>query len=106
MQAGVSTRLFEAPKGTEMIGWPHARYQVLVLLCHRALIRHLKSHKVNVAQSCPTLCDPLEFSRPEYWSGGSFPSPGDLPNRGIEPRSLTLQVDSLQAEPQEELRVI
>ena len=41
----------------------------------------------------------MEFSRPEYWSGYLFPSPGDLPNPGIEPRSLTLQVDSLPAEP-------
>ena len=40
----------------------------------------------------------MEFSRPEYWSG--FPSPGDLPNPGIEPRSPTLQLDSLPAEPQ------
>ena len=29
----------------------------------------------------------MEFSRPEYWSGYPFPSPGDLPNPGIEPRS-------------------
>ena len=35
------------------------------------------------------------FSRQEYWSGKSFPSPGDLPNPGIEPRSLELQADSL-----------
>ena len=42
----------------------------------------------------------MEFSRPEYWSGYPFPSPGDLPNPGIEPRSPTLQVDSLPAEPQ------
>ena len=42
----------------------------------------------------------MEFSRPEYWSGSPFPSPGDLPNPGIEPRSLTLQVDSLPTEPQ------
>ena len=41
----------------------------------------------------------MEFSKPEYWSG-YFPSPGDLPNPGIEPRSLELQVDSLPAEPQ------
>ena len=41
----------------------------------------------------------MEFSRPEYWSGQSFPSPGDLPNPGIEPRSPALQVDSLPAEP-------
>ena len=36
----------------------------------------------------------------EYWSGLPFPSPGDLPNPGIELRSPTLQVDSLPAEPQ------
>ena len=36
--------------------------------------------------------------------GRPFPSPGDLPNPGIEPRSPTLQVDSLPAEPQEKLR--
>ena len=42
----------------------------------------------------------LEFSGPECWSGYSFPSPGALPNPGIEPRSPALQVDSLPAEPQ------
>ena len=42
----------------------------------------------------------VEFSRPEYWSGQPFPSPGDLPKPGIKPRSPTLQVDSLPAEPQ------
>ena len=42
----------------------------------------------------------MGFSRPEYWSGQPFPSPGDLPNQRIEPRSPTLQVDSLPAEPQ------
>ena len=41
----------------------------------------------------------MEFSRPEYWSGYPFPSPGDLPNPGIEPRSPALQEDSLPAEP-------
>ena len=32
---------------------------------------------------------PLEFSRQEYWSGLPFPSPGDLPDPGIKPASLT-----------------
>ena len=41
----------------------------------------------------------LEFSRPEYWSGYPFLSPGDLPNSEIEPRSPTLQVDTFPAEP-------
>ena len=35
----------------------------------------------------------------EYWSGLPFPSPGDLPDPGIEPRSPTLQADALQSEP-------
>ena len=66
--------------------------------------------KVNVAQSCPTLCDPMdyvacqaplsiEFSKPEHWNGLPCPPPGDLPNPGIEPRSPTLQADSLPSEP-------
>ena len=43
------------------------------------------------------LC-PWGFSRPEYWSGQLFPSPGDLPNPGIELRSPTLKVDSFLSE--------
>ena len=42
---------------------------------------------------------PMGFSRQEYWSGLPFPSPGDLPNPGIEPRSPTLQADALTSEP-------
>ena len=41
----------------------------------------------------------MGFSRQEYWSGLPFPSPGDLPNPGIEPKSPTLQVDALTSEP-------
>ena len=37
----------------------------------------------------------MEFSRQEYWSGLPFPSPGDFPNPGIEPRSPALQTDAL-----------
>ena len=40
-----------------------------------------------------------EFSRQEYWSGLPFPSPGDLPNRGIKPGSPCLQADTLPSEP-------
>ena len=40
----------------------------------------------------------MEFSRQEYWSGLSFPSPGGLPNPGTEPRSPALQADSLPSE--------
>ena len=62
-----------------------------------------------VAKLCPTLvtswtvaCQaPLSmgFSKQEYWSVLPFPSPGDLPNPGIKPRSPVLQVDSLPTEP-------
>ena len=46
----------------------------------------------------------MGFSRQEYWNGLSFPSPGDLPNPGIEPGSPALQADALPSEPLEELR--
>ena len=60
-----------------------------------------------VAQSCPNLCDPVDyrlslsmgFSRQEYWSGLPCPPPGDLPNPGIKPRSPTLRADSSLTEP-------
>ena len=41
----------------------------------------------------------IEFSRQECWSGLPFPSPGDLPNPGIEPASPALQADSIPSEP-------
>ena len=57
-----------------------------------------------VAKSCPTLvtawtvaCQALltmRFSSQEYWTGLPFPSPGDLPDPGIEPWSPALQADS------------
>ena len=49
----------------------------------------------TVAHHAP-LC--LGSSRREYWSGLPFPSPGDLPNPGIKPRSPALQADSLPSE--------
>ena len=63
----------------------------------------------EVAQSCPTLCDPVDCSLPgssvhgilqiRIRSGLPFPSPGDLPDPGIEPRSPALQTDALPSEP-------
>ena len=62
-----------------------------------------------VTKSCLTLATPwtvacqvpptMGFSRQEYWSGLPFPTPGDLPNPRIEPRSPALQADSLLTEP-------
>ena len=54
----------------------------------------------NCINSTPWTIQSMEFSRPEYWSGWPFPSPGDLPNPGTEPRPPTLQEDSLPAVPQ------
>ena len=41
----------------------------------------------------------MGFSRQEYWNGLPFPSPGDLPDPGIEPRSPALESDALTSEP-------
>ena len=58
---------------------------------------------MKITQPCPTLCDPMGYrvhgilqARILEWVAFSFP--GDLPNLGTEPRSPTLQADSLPAE--------
>ena len=66
----------------------------------------VKESESEVAELCPTLCDPMdyivmEFSRPEYWSGYLIPSPVDLPNSGIEQVSPALQVILYQLSYQE-----
>ena len=58
-----------------------------------------------VTKLCPTLCDPTDcslsgssvhgISQARYWGRLPFPSPGDLPDPGIEPASPALQADSL-----------
>ena len=58
---------------------------------------------MKVAQSCLTLCDPMGYTvhailQARIWSGWPFPSPGDLPNLGIELRSPASQADFLPAE--------
>ena len=68
-------------------------------LSGEALQIAVKRRESEVAQSCPTLCDPwtvayqappsMGFSRQEYWSGLPCPPPGDLPDPGIKPASLT-----------------
>ena len=71
-------------------------------------IPHLVISCVSCSQSCLTLCDPrtvacqaplsVGFFRQEYWSELPFPTPGDLPNPGIKPRSPALQADALPSE--------
>ena len=60
--------------------------------------------KVKVAQSCPSLCNPIDYTvhgilqaKTVEWA--AVPSSRDLPNPGIEPRSPVLQAGSLLAEP-------
>ena len=70
---------------------------------------HQSESESEVAQSYLTVCDPwtvahqafpsMGFSRQEYWSGLPFPSPGDLLDPGIEPRSPILQADTLTSAP-------
>ena len=64
----------------------------------------------SVTQSCPTLCDPMDYSplgssvhgifQARVLSGLPSPSPRDLPDPGIKPRSLALQAGSLSSEAQ------
>ena len=60
--------------------------------------------KVKVTQLCPTLCDPMDYTvhrilQARILEWVAVPSPADFPNPGIDPRSPTLQADSLPAEP-------
>ena len=60
---------------------------------------------MKVAQSCPTVCEYMDYTvcgivQARILEWVTFPSPGDLPNPGIEPRSPTLQAHSLPAKPQ------
>ena len=65
------------------------------VLSHPVVSESLQPHGLKPAR---VLC-PWKFSRQEYWSGWPCLSPGDLPIPGIEPRSPTLQTDSLPSEP-------
>ena len=68
-----------------------------------------RKSETEVAQSCLTLCYPMDYSLPGFSVHGifqvrvaewvAFPSPGDLPNPGIKPRSPALQADALPSEP-------
>ena len=67
------------------------------------LEKEMATHSSILAWRIPWKEEPsglqsMKLSRPEYWSSQPFPSPGDLPNPGTEPRSPTLQVDSLPVE--------
>ena len=69
--------------------------------CYRKKVKLLSHVRLfaspwTVAYQAP---QSMEFSRQEYWNGLPFPSPGDLPNPGIEPGFPALQADALPSEP-------
>ena len=91
--------------------WQTALFQILFLGStwgHLLRIDFFSPYRPIKVKSGPSLCDPLAvayqappptgLSRQEYWSGLPFPSPGDLPDLGIEPKSPALQADSLPTE--------
>ena len=77
--------------------WQTTLQRKLFLLQRFSALSHLWVHAQSLAQSCSTLCEPMTvahqppssmgFSKQEYWSGLTFPPPGDLPDPGIEPQS-------------------
>ena len=71
------------------------------IICLKVKVKSLSRVRLfatpwTVARQAPLS---MGFSRQEYWSGLPFPSPGDLPNPGIEPRSPALQADAFSSEP-------
>ena len=75
-----------SPAGERKIEWRHAFSELKAEVLPTAF-----ATPWSVAHQAPLS---MEFSRQEYQSGLPFPSPGDLPNPGIEPRSPALQTDS------------
>ena len=74
-------------------------------LCAKQFGQDSLGMKVKVAQSCLTLCDPMDYTvhgilQARILEWVAFPFPGDLPNPGIELRSPISQADSLPTEPQ------
>ena len=69
------------------------------VLCVPCLVASVVSNSLQPHGLQPAKLQSMGFSRQEYWSELPFPSPGDLPDPGIKPESLTLQADALLSEP-------
>ena len=81
----------------------------LLIYLRTSSLTSLMKMKLKVTQSCPTLCNPMDYTvhgilQARILERVAFPFSGDLPNPGVKPMSPTLQADSLPAEPQEEPR--
>ena len=91
------------------IEWMTLVIRIFQKFLRNHVFKHLKV-KVKVTQSCPTLCNLMNYTVHGILQAWIlewvtvpflFPSSGDLSNPGIKPRSPTLQADSLPGEPQE-----
>ena len=97
----IPSRVYGAPAGDNLClstEWALPAVDALPATCPH----HLGFFLTHWGESCsvqrfatPWTIQSTEFSRPEYWSGLLFPSPGDLPDLGVEPGPPALQADSL-----------
>ena len=76
------------------MGWERNKgiREMTLLIFSHSVVSHSFATPTPVARQVPLS---MGFSRQEYWSGVPFPSPGDIPDPGIELVSPTLQADSL-----------
>ena len=72
-----------------------AGLQAMLMLSHFSHL-HLFATPWTIVLQAPLS---MRFSRQEHWNGLPFPSPGDLPDPGIKPKSPALQADSLPSDP-------
>ena len=85
---------------TERLNWTELNWteRGLAMLLHECMLGHIRLCVTPWTVAHQVLLS-MEFARQEYWSRLPFPSPGDLPNPGIEPGFPALQADSLLFEP-------
>ena len=86
---------WDSGTSTSRIHWMMKFFQVKVKVKSLSRVQLFATPWTVAHQAPPS----MGFSRQEYWSGLPFPSPGDLPDPGIKPRSPTLQADALTSEP-------
>ena len=94
--SGIEPKFPTSPAGRLFTAKPIREALSLYHVCVRYSVVSDSATPQTVALQAPVF---MGFSRQDYWSGLPFPSPGDISNPGIKPRSLALQVDSLPSEP-------
>ena len=93
--------LYKSMHVTKLHRTTHSRVHLIIGKISKVKVKSLSRFQLfvtpwNVAYQAPLS---MGFTRQEYWSGLPFPSPGDLPNPGIELWSPSLQADALPSEP-------